>query len=502
MKIILISSIFFQFFYFTFSNKIKTFYANIFDKTPKDKRIDYSKSLYYQYLYLNSTIPANTTLFKISKQRIFTSCISFPYKEIIGQTITTYFKEKEIIHSEIFSEALIFSYQLLYYKYADLDTIKSIFEKDNDIYQYHLNSDLSEYLQIIHLRSKNIFYYDSKNETLNEYFKLYNLENQAYKIPSEVFDYVLSYIKEKSNEKARGNILKFIEEKKDEFIKLYLYIIRNSIPFSYETFIKVYKYPITLNPLQMMIKHCMLLSPMTDLLNTEINKENKSYSFQLYPFTDNNTNITSFLFFTKKEIEKGEINKYTLLSNEQAFFEYGKEYAFGTELFIKKITITINKDLFEKGGKDNKHSAICSMTNICNSLFVTKNYYKGEYILMNKDLNPFLMNLGRLINLKEEEITDVELFANQMMQGRPINNENELKMYAWYSNLMKQELDKITHLFEEDENAEEVDDFEIESLWKMGYLNYKVLSNNYEMTLFSIEKLLEKESWVARKLFE
>ena len=75
-------------------------------------------------------------------------------------------------------------------------------------------------------------------------------------------------------------------------------------------------------------------------------------------------------------------------------------------------------------------------------------------------------------------------------------------MYAWYSNLMKQELDKITHLFEEDENAEEVDDFEIESLWKMGYLNYKVLSNNYEMTLFSIEKLLEKESWVARKLFE
>ena len=158
MKIILISLICFQFFYFTLSNKIKTFYANIFDKTPKDKRIDYSKSLYYQYLYLNSTIPANTTLFKISKQRIFTSCISFPYKEIIGQTISTYFKEKEIIHSEIFSEALIFSYQLLYYKYADLDTIKSIFEKDNDIYQYHLNSDLSEYLQIIHLRSKNIFY--------------------------------------------------------------------------------------------------------------------------------------------------------------------------------------------------------------------------------------------------------------------------------------------------------------------------------------------------------
>ena len=72
-----------------------------------------------------------------------------------------------------------------------------------------------------------------------EIMKIYNLDNQSFRISSELFEYVLKSINLKANAIAKENILRFISNKKDEFVKLYLYITQNSHPISYETFCKV-----------------------------------------------------------------------------------------------------------------------------------------------------------------------------------------------------------------------------------------------------------------------
>ena len=478
------------------SQSIESFYMNVLNTTGKDKRIHFSNNKGFHYLYANTTIPPNSSLLKIEKDNIFTSCSHFPYKEIITQFIRDFFYEKELIHFEIYSEAYLLSFQLLYYQYADLNKNKDIFEKDNTYYLFFINQNQSDYIKIIKQRiEQNDLYTNSVLQRM-EIMKIYNLDNQSFRISSELFEYVLKSINLKANAIAKENILRFISNKKDEFVKLYLYITQNSHPISYETFCKVYNIPNELNPTQLMMKKCMFISPITDLFKVEVNNKDYTYSFETIPYTYNKTNITSILFFTKSQIERGEIKKYMIIPNEEAFFNFGKDYSFKTDFYVKNIKVSINKAIFDKGGKNNKHALICQMTQICNRLYTTSKAYRGEFIIINNDLNPFLINLGKLIMLEEEEITDADMYATQIAQGNSISYENDVKLYTWYLELVNEEIGKMSNLFRN------IKDEESNLLWKMGNINYQIEINNIDMLLDKINSIMKTEQWKLKRMIE
>ena len=79
------------------------------------------------------------------------------------------------------------------------------------------------------------------------------------------------------------------------------------------------------------------------------------------------------------------------------------------------------------------------MTQICNRLYTTSKAYRGDFIIINNDLNPFLINLGKLIMLEEEEITDADMYATQIAQGNSISYENDVKLYTWYLELVNED---------------------------------------------------------------
>ena len=136
------------------------------------------------------------------------------------------------------------------------------------------------------------------------------------------------------------------------------------------------------------------------------------------------------------------------------------------------------------------------MTQICNRLYTTSKAYRGEFIIINNDLNPFLINLGKLIMLEEEEITDTDMYATQIAQGNSISYENDVKLYTWYLELVNEEIGKMSNLFRN------IKDEESNLLWKMGNINYQIEINNIDMLLDKINSIMKTEQWKLKRMIE
>jgi hypothetical protein len=97
-----------------------------------------------------------------------------------------------------------------------------------------------------------------------------------------------------------------------------------------------------------------------------------------------------------------------------------------------------------------------------------------------------MVAVGRFVNVDDDDIKDVEMFASTFMSGSVVSYENEMKAFVWYMNGVSNDFGLFNKLFNED--AKKFFD-----LWELVYVNYDINIRNYEMVLDQMVVEMKKE---------
>ena len=474
----ILSTLFILNIHYTFcSDKESSFFTKQFSSFAKDKRLTINTSSFPYQVLTSKDIPANATLFKISPSQMFSSCSSFPYKEEISSLIISYLKQQRIVRGETYHEALILIFQLFYFQFNNIEQTKQLFKENITNFRYEINQTLQDYIHSISEVSKQLAYFDMQtNPSKQKYLNKLGITHRNYEIVSTVYDYVVEGLKNNTNENNNNEIiLSFVDNKKDLFIRMFYYIYERAIPISGNVFEKVFNISESITPNTH--GYCIMLSPVTDLLVTKVNKDKHYYNFDTYAYTDiKKNNRTYVLFYTKLNINEGPIVRYSLLTNEDAFLDLNitsKDLDFNS----RQIKVEINRDVFTENKKENKHLQICQMTRNCGDIRFVDGTVFAEFSLIEDKLNPRMVNIGRFVNLKDDEIKDVNLISSTFVNEGVVNYENEMKAIVWVINAMGKDFGLFDKLFNSN-NEERFDD-----VWDLAYINYNINLKNYEMGL-------------------
>ena len=317
-------------------------------------------------------------------------------------------------------------------------------------YEYELNSNLREYIDVIYAQLNSSKYNFDYSKLINkDFLERYKLGDNF--IADEVYDYIIDAIKLNKNEKLVNLLKSFLFDKREEFIKLFFYINSNGFSLSYPHYEEFY---LGKNDTNYMKSNyiCVYISPITDMLDTKVNLRNKGFTFSSYPILNN-----SLLVYTRSAIQKKETNgiltKFFSVSNDNLFYQYNyefdeyKKYNLKKYLYSKELEVIVPKKYIE--GQENKKVTTCQLLNICRGLMPVPNdntLLKMSNFIGTTNENPHLMSFGRLLFLDEKELLNEEnkekfqIFIKSFSTGTKISDENELLAYLFYYDQLNREI--------------------------------------------------------------
>jgi len=500
--------IFFLFFLlnFCFNIDIDEYYRKQFINAPlniqvnltnKTSSTDIPKIKFYK------DIPKNSSLLNITKDKIIISCSKFPYDELLFQYINQYLSVKRI-SSSFYSEIFNLLVKILYYKYAPLEEIKKDFENSTEFkdYEYELSKEKMEYIDVIYSRLNSSKYNFDTEKFDKDLIKKYQLEGGL--IASELYDYIIDLIKNNKNEKILSYLKSFLFNKKEEFIKLFNYLNLNGFSLSYPHFEEFYYGIKNMSDYMKANYICVLLSPILDLLDTQVNIKDKGFTFYTYPQLN-----TSLILYTTQEVKKkdsnGILTKFFSVSNENLFFQHNylfdeyKKYNTNKFIYTKPINILLDKKLLD--GKMRKKLSVCQMLQICRGLMPNdKDSYKMTNLISSSTLNEHLITFGRLLFTDEELLNEdnqkkFNLILRSYAYGSKISNDNEYLSHLFYLEQLSKEMENYKEFFKDIINKEKniKEKKEDKDLFKLIEMNYRCILNNYNLLLDSMERILNRE---------
>ena len=453
------------------------------------------------FIKMTENIPRNATLLKLNKNQIIISCSKFPYEDLIFQYINQYFSKKRI-SSSYYSELFNLIVKILFFKYAPLKEIKDEFKSMNlsikEENEYELNKQQMEYIDVIYSQL-NSPKYNLNFQYNKEFLEKYNLEDNL--MAHEVYNYILSSIKLNKNEKVLNFLKSFLFDKQDEFIRLFYYININGFSTSFSQFQEFYLGIKNATKFMNSNYICIYISPITDMLDTKVNRINKAFSFNAYPVLNQ-----SLLLYTRSPINikdnDGKLTKYFTVSNENIFFYYNylyddyKKYNLKEYLYSKPIDIFVPKKLI--GEREGRKATACQILNICRGIMpMDKDTFKMSNYISSTSENPHLLTFGRLLFIDEEMLNEdnrekLQLFMRSFSRGTKINNENELLALLFYYEQLNREISNYKDFFN-DIIRKEKEINENKDLFRLIELNIKVVLTNYNFILDKIETLINND---------
>ena len=447
------------------TKEYSSLYQKVYNDYTKVKRVNFENN----YLSANDTIKANKTLFSISNDYLLSGCQYYPLKHVILGLLNEYFEQtsRTVPHFQIYMHTLSFVYELLYYYH------KNSPENNNSssFYTENLSNTQRDFLSYILQTTKSNIY--SKND-LTLLHKL-GLNDNTYGIVNSAFEYVNNHSKEK-----------FVKDK-ETFFKLYNYIVRNSFPLRMDTYIKmnsfkesdIREYDSLLQKQKTPIKNCFILSPLLSLIEMKVNDD--SYQPVNYMFRVSKHKL---MVYSPQQVNTGRLIRSTSLPNENAYFDFG--YTDDTSYTLRQALLLFHKDVI---GTD-KRREICFMTD-CEGMGIERDYYKGYFILSNRNLNPYLINMGRLLSLNDTTI-DKEKQVKVFQEREYISKENELGAYLHYFKIIEGDIIHFKELFDVAKNEENSSSKARELI--------KLSMNNLEITLSNMDYLLDGMEHIIKSL--
>ena len=500
--------IFFLFFLlnFCFNIDIDEYYRKQFINAPLNIQVNLTNktsSTEIPKIKFYKDIPKNSSLLNITKDKIIISCSKFPYDELLFQYINQYLSVKRI-SSSFYSEIFNLLVKILYYKYAPLEEIKKDFENSTEFkdYEYELSKEKMEYIDVIYSRLNSSKYNFDTEKFDKDLIKKYQLEGGL--IASELYDYIIDLIKNNKNEKILSYLKSFLFNKKEEFIKLFNYLNLNGFSLSYPHFEEFYYGIKNMSDYMKANYICVLLSPILDLLDTQVNIKDKGFTFYTYPQLN-----TSLILYTTQEVKKkdsnGILTKFFSVSNENLFFQHNylfdeyKKYNTNKFIYTKPINILFDKKLLD--GKMRKKLSVCQMLQICRGLMPNdKDSYKMTNLISSSTLNEHLITFGRLLFTDEELLNEdnqkkFNLILRSYAYGNKISDDNEYLAHLFYLEQLSKEMENYKEFFKDIINKEKniKEKKEDKDLFKLIEMNYRCILNNYNLLLDSMERILNRE---------
>ena len=500
--------IFFLFFLlnFCFNIDIDEYYRKQFINAPLNIQVNLTNktsSTEIPKIKFYKDIPKNSSLLNITKDKIIISCSKFPYDELLFQYINQYLSVKRI-SSSFYSEIFNLLVKILYYKYAPLEEIKKDFENSTEFkdYEYELSKEKMEYIDVIYSRLNSSKYNFDTEKFDKDLIKKYQLEGGL--IASELYDYIIDLIKNNKNEKILRYLKSFLFNKKEEFIKLFNYLNLNGFSLSYPHFEEFYYGIKNMSDYMKANYICVLISPILDLLDTQVNIKDKGFTFYTYPQLN-----TSLILYTTQEVKKkdsnGILTKFFSVSNENLFFQHNylfdeyKKYNTNKFIYTKPINILFDKNLLD--GKMRKKLSVCQMLQICRGLMPNdKDSYKMTNLISSSTLNEHLITFGRLLFTDEELLNEdnqkkFNLILRSYAYGSKISNDNEYLSHLFYLEQLSKEMENYKEFFKDIINKEKniKEKKEDKDLFKLIEMNYRCILNNYNLLLDSMERILNRE---------
>jgi hypothetical protein len=449
------------------------------------------------YITFNETIPNNSTLLKLEKNKLLISCSQFPYYDLVFQYVNDYFIKKQM-NSPFFIELFTLVSKILYYKYAPLEEYEKEFRTYNETedFEYKLSDYLSKYVDVIYSQLDSNKYNPVLNKFNKDIMKKYKIEEEH--LASDVYDHIFVALQENTMEKLKDVIKSFLLGKKEEFIKLFNYINTNGFSTSYSEFSIFYLGNKTTSNFRSPNFMCVYLSPITDMIDTKINFKSKIYPFTAYPVFNN-----SLLLYTRTPLNpkdnNGVLTKYYTSSIESLYFQYNylfddfRKMDFNKYIYSKQIDVLIPKDIMD--GPDDKKINACQILNICKSITeVDDSTYKLLFYISSVSENPQLINFGRLLFMDEtllndENIEAFRLFLESFSGGAKVDDENEYLSYLFYYQQLNREMGNYKDFFNDIKNNQK-DVEENKDLFSIIELNMRLALMNYNFLLDKMEKLL------------
>ena len=249
---------------------------------------------------------------------------------------------------------------------------------------------------------------------------------------------------------------------------------------------------------------CVFISPVLDLLDTQVNIKDRTFSFYTYPELNSSLLLHSTLPINYKETN-GILTKYFSISNENLFFQYNylfnnyKKYNFKKYQYSKPIEILFEKNLLD--GKTKKKLSLCQMLNICRSLMPNdKDNYKMINMISYSALNEHLITFGRLLFTNEDLFDEkdpqkMNLILRSFAYGSKINPENEYLSHLFYL----EQLSSSTEYYQEffDDVIKKENDIrekkEYKELFTLLEMNFKVVLKNYNLVLDAMDRILTRD---------
>ena len=500
--------IFFLFFLlnFCFNIDIDEYYRKQFINAPLNIQVNLTNktsSTEIPKIKFYKDIPKNSSLLNITKDKIIISCSKFPYDELLFQYINQYLSVKRI-SSSFYSEIFNLLVKILYYKYAPLEEIKKDFENSTEFkdYEYELSKEKMEYIDVIYSRLNSSKYNFDTEKFDKDLIKKYQLEGGL--IASELYDYIIDLIKNNKNEKILSYLKSFLFNKKEEFIKLFNYLNLNGFSLSYPHFEEFYYGIKNMSDYMKANYICVLISPILDLLDTQVNIKDKGFTFYTYPQLN-----TSLILYTTQEVKKkdsnGILTKFFSVSNENLFFQHNylfeeyKKYNTNKFIYTKPINILFDKKLLD--GKMRKKLSVCQMLQICRGLMPNdKDSYKMTNLISSSTLNEHFITFGRLLFTDEELLNEdnqkkFNLILRSYAYGSKISNDNEYLSHLFYLEQLSKEMENYKEFFKDIINKEKniKEKKEDKDLFKLIEMNYRCILNNYNLLLDSMERILNRE---------
>ena len=500
--------IFFLFFLlnFCFNIDIDEYYRKQFINAPLNIQVNLTNktsSTEIPKIKFYKDIPKNSSLLNITKDKIIISCSKFPYDELLFQYINQYLSVKRI-SSSFYSEIFNLLVKILYYKYAPLEEIKKDFENSTEFkdYEYELSKEKMEYIDVIYSRLNSSKYNFDTEKFDKDLIKKYQLEGGL--IASELYDYIIDLIKNNKNEKILRYLKSFLFNKKEEFIKLFNYLNLNGFSLSYPHFEEFYYGIKNMSDYMKANYICVLISPILDLLDTQVNIKDKGFTFYTYPQLN-----TSLILYTTQEVKKkdsnGILTKFFSVSNENLFFQHNylfdeyKKYNTNKFIYTKPINILFDKKLLD--GKMRKKLSVCQMLQICRGLMPNdKDSYKMTNLISSSTLNEHLITFGRLLFTDEELLNEdnqkkFNLILRSYAYGSKISDDNEYLAHLFYLEQLSKEMENYKEFFKDIINKEKniKEKKEDKDLFKLIEMNYRCILNNYNLLLDSMERILNRE---------
>jgi hypothetical protein len=490
------------------------YYRNIFKFNTQQaySDIEIYEHLGDLFLYTSTPIPANQTIISIANDNILSGCQYYPYKHILLKLLSDYFNQtpKQIPHFEIYIHTISFVYELMYFAYVDkevpylpaLVTDVKTYDKitESEFFKFTLNQKQKDFLEeITDYDDKHINYTYTQNE--ENIMKKVNIEDTSLKIVTSAYNYVRETLRwdTKISKGRKDLILSFLSNRR-LFYKIYYYVNKYSFPITMNQYITINKqfkskdineYNKRLQNQKTPIKNCFILSPLLSLIRININgdpSKTKPMNFD-FNIKDNHLLLTS-----KHELPQGEIFKELTMPNANALFDFG--YNKNTNYTLKKSLLTFPKDYF---GNDKRRN-VCHLS-YCEGIGADKYSYKGEFLFSSNNINPMLLNLGRLIALDEDDIVNVEESAKVFERRQFISVDNEIKALSNYAKIVLNEIQKYPIVIDilRKNNRKEVKEYtkgftkKEGDLLVIGFVNFDIDVNNIKFTLEKQEEYIIKE---------